>query len=129
MYVYGIAIASLYFSKKLNILATIITVVGVSVGQVVALLLQTLQDKNFMVLSDAIVFGVIPRALILIAIATIFTMLSSRTTSLLENLMGAEEQNKMFMRRLRRQEQVNTDKDSLLLHQRFKSYQNKQSMQ
>ena len=32
MYVYAIAIASLYFSKKLNIIATATTVVGVSVG-------------------------------------------------------------------------------------------------
>ncbi|MBQ8597543.1 MAG: hypothetical protein IJ409_07145, partial [Lachnospiraceae bacterium] len=36
IYVYPIAIASLYFSKKLNIVATILTVIGVSVGQLLA---------------------------------------------------------------------------------------------
>ena len=46
IYVYAIAIASLYFSKKLNILATVINVVGVSVGQVLAFQLNTLPDKN-----------------------------------------------------------------------------------
>ena len=47
IYVYPIAIASLYFSKKLNILATCFTVVGVSVGQFLAFYLHTLQDDNF----------------------------------------------------------------------------------
>jgi len=96
LYVYGIAIASLYFSKKLNIMATIISVVGVSVGQILANVLNTLPDKNFEKMADVITFSVIPRALVLIAIATIFTMLCSRTSSILGNLLGAEEQKEMF---------------------------------
>ena len=47
IYVYSIAIASLYFSKKLNIMATGLTVAGVSVGQILAFYLDTLQDDNF----------------------------------------------------------------------------------
>ena len=47
IYVYPIAIASLYFSKQLNILATSLTVAGVSVGQLAAFYLDTLQDDNF----------------------------------------------------------------------------------
>lgn len=98
IYVYSIAIASLYFSKKLNILATGLTVVGVSVGQILAFYLETLQDDNFTEFDSVIIFGVIPRALILIAVAAIFTMLCSRTASMLSNLMGAEEQKEMFER-------------------------------
>lgn len=92
IYVYPIAIASLYFSKKLNIMATGLTVAGVSVGQLLAFYLDTLQDENFLTMKYVIVFGIIPRALVLVAVAAIFTMLTSRTASMLSNLMGAEEQ-------------------------------------
>ena len=98
MYVYPIAIASLYFSKKLNISATILTVIGVSVGQVLAYFMETTLDDNFTEVRGMIIFGVIPRALVVIAVAAIFTMLCSRTASMLSNLMGAEEQKEMFDR-------------------------------
>lgn len=98
MYVYPIAIASLYFSKKLNISATILTVLGVSVGQVLAFFMETTLDDNFTEVRGMIIFGVIPRALVVIAVAAIFTMLCGRTASMLSNLMGAEEQKEMFDR-------------------------------
>ena len=96
IYVYPIAIASLYFSKRLNIVATILTVVGVSIGQMFAFYLNTLQDDNFTTLKSTIVFGIIPRALVLIAVAAIFTMLASRTASMLSHLLGAEEQKELL---------------------------------
>ena len=96
IYVYPIAIASLYFSKILNIIATTLTVVGVSVGQMLAFQLNTLPDENFKAFNEVFIFGVIPRALVLIAVAAIFTMLCSRTTNLLSNLLGAEEQKEML---------------------------------
>lgn len=98
IYVYPIAIASLYFSKKLNVTATCFTVIGVSVGQILAFYLQTLQDDNFTELNSVLIFGIIPRALILIAVAAIFTMLTARTAAMLSNLMGAEEQEAMLNR-------------------------------
>ncbi len=96
IYVYPIAIASLYFSKRLNIVATSLTVIGVSVGQILAFYMKTLQDDNFTEFNSVIIFGIIPRALVLIAVAAIFTMLASRTATLLSNLLGAEEQEKML---------------------------------
>lgn len=96
IYVYPIAIASLYFSKRLNVLATSLTVVGVSVGQVVAFYMDTLQDDNFTELYDAIVWGVIPRAMVLIAVAIIFTMLCSRTKSLLSDLMKTADELSLY---------------------------------
>lgn len=89
IYVYPIAIASLYFSKKLNILATTLTVVGVSVGQIAAFYMDTVKDENFTELYETVVWGIIPRALILIAVAVIFTMLCERTVALLKKLMTA----------------------------------------
>jgi len=96
IYVYPIAIASLYFSKKLNIFATGLTVVGVSIGQILAFYLDILTDKNFTQLYKMIVYGIIPRALVLIAVAAIFTMLCGRTTSLLANLLGAKEELSLY---------------------------------
>ncbi|MBE5875461.1 MAG: hypothetical protein E7290_01085 [Lachnospiraceae bacterium] len=78
--------------------ATGLTVFGVSVGQVLAFYMDTLQDDNFTEFDDVIIFGVIPRALVLIAVAAIFTMLCSRTASMLSNLLGAKEQEEMFKR-------------------------------
>lgn len=95
LYIYAIAIASLYFSKKLNIIITILSVVGVSAGQCLAFFLETLPDKNMTTLYKLIVYGIVPRALVLVALAAIFTMLCRRTAEMLSNLMGAEEQEKL----------------------------------
>ena len=95
-YVYPIAIASLYFSKKLNMVTTAMTVVGVSVGQIVAFYLPTVQDHNFTDMHGVLIFGVVPRALILVALASIFTTLGTRTSKMLSSLMGAEEQERIL---------------------------------
>ena len=92
IYVYPIAIASLYFSKQLNILATGLTVTGVSAGQLAAFYMDTLQDDNFQELHSVVIWGILPRALILTAMAAIFTMLSNRTANLLSTLLRKEEQ-------------------------------------
>lgn len=92
IYVYPIAIASLYFSKKLNIFATVFTVIGVSIGQVIAYFMPTVVDDNFSDLYEVIFWGIIPRSIILIAIAIIFTMLCSRTVALLSKLTVAADE-------------------------------------
>lgn len=114
LYVYPIAIASLYFSKRLNITATSLTVVGVSVGQILAFYLKTLQDDNFMEFHEVMIYGVVPRALVLIAVAAIFTMLCSRTASMLSNLLGAEEQKEMYNRMKQMQENAAQTSETLL---------------
>ena len=92
LFVYPIAIASLYFSGRLNIFASIITVAGVSVGQLAAFYLNYVADDNFTDLKRVVLFGVLPRAMILFAVSAIFTMLCKRTASMLGSLMGAEQQ-------------------------------------
>lgn len=105
IFVYGIAIASLYFSKKLNILATILAVLVSSAGQYIGFILQTTPDYNFPTLYKMFVYGIVPKALTVICIAAIFTILCSRTADMLGNLMGAEEQKEMFEKMSRMQEQ------------------------
>lgn len=51
-----------------------------------------LPDKNFRDIHGLVVFSIIPRALLLIAVSAVFTMLCKRTTKMLSNLLGAEEQ-------------------------------------
>lgn len=96
LFIYAIAIASLYFSKKMNILITVLSVAGVSAGQWICFRFDIFPDKNFPTLYKLIVYGIVPRAMVLIAIAAIFTMLCERTAGMLSNLMNAEEQEKML---------------------------------
>ncbi len=92
LYVYPIALASLYFSGKLNIIAAVITIVGVSLGQLTSFMSEHVIDHNFDDVKDVVLFGIIPRGLVLFAISAIFTMLCRRTTAMLGDLMGAEQQ-------------------------------------
>lgn len=94
-YVYPIAIASLYFSGKLNIFAAIITVIATSVGQLAAFYSGFIVDRNLETLDRVIIFGIVPRALSLFAVSAIFTMLCHRTAAMLGDLMGAEQQKLM----------------------------------
>ena len=114
LYIYAIAIASLYFSKKLNILTTVLSVVGVSVGQWLDFTLDTLPDKNFTNIYKLVVYGIVPRALVLIAIAAIFTMLCERTAGMLSTLLNAEEQERIMNDMKIMQEKSRQTSDELL---------------
>lgn len=94
-YVYPIAIASLYFSGKLNIFAAILTAIATSVGQLAAFYSGFIVDRNLETLDRVIIFGIVPRALSLFAVSAIFTMLCRRTAAMLGDLMGAEQQRLM----------------------------------
>lgn len=113
LYIYAIAIASLYFSKKLNILTTILSVAGVSFGQWLCFSLNVFEDKNFTSLYKLVVYGIVPRALVLIAIAAIFTMLCQRTAGMLSNLLNAEEQERMMNEMKQMQEKSRQTSDEL----------------
>lgn len=113
LYIYAIAIASLYFSKKLNIITTVLSVIGVSVGQWLDFALNTLPDKNFTDPYKLVVYGILPRAIVLIAIAAIFTMLCERTAGMLSNLLNAEEQESIMKNMQQMQEKSRRTSDEL----------------
>lgn len=96
LYIYAIAIASLYFSKKLNILTTALSVIGVSAGQLICFVFDIFTDDNLTTMYRIVVYGIIPRAIVLIAIAAIFTMLCERTANMLGSLLNAEEQDRIL---------------------------------
>ena len=91
LYVYPIAISSLYFSSRLNIFSTVFTIITVSIAQLISFYIPCDKDANFTDLKGVTLFGILPRAMILFAIAMIFTMLCKRTTALLSNLTSAEQ--------------------------------------
>lgn len=49
------------------------------VGQLVCFAFTIFPDKNFITYYKLIVYGILPRAMVLIAVAAIFTMLCERT--------------------------------------------------
>ena len=83
-------------------------------GQWINFTLDTLTDKNFTDLYKLIVYGIVPRALVLVAIAAIFTMLCERTAGMLSNLLNAEEQEKMMNHMKLMQEKSKQTSDELL---------------
>ena len=113
LYIYAVAIAGLYFSKKLNILITVLSVIGVSLGQWICFSMNILQDKNLSDPYRLIVYGIVPRAMILIALAAIFTLLCQRTAGMLSNLLNAEEQEKMMAHMRKMQEKSKQTSDEL----------------
>lgn len=92
LYVYPIAISSLYFSGKLNIFSTVFTIIAVSAAQLISFYIPCDKDANFTDFKGVTLFGILPRAMILFALAMIFTMLCKRTAALLGSLMSAEQQ-------------------------------------
>ena len=92
VYVYPIGIASLYFQRRLNVIATALSVITTGIGQILAFYYNPLPDLNFPTYEELILFSVFPRTLSLIAMAVIFTMLSERTAKMLKQLTGAVEE-------------------------------------
>lgn len=95
LYVYPIAISSLYFSERLNIFSTVFTIITVSVAQLISFYIPCDKDANFTDFKGVTLFGIFPRAMVLFAIAMIFTMLCKRTAALLGSLMSAEQQEQL----------------------------------
>ena len=98
LYIYPVAIASLYFSRKLSWYAVIFSIIVLSAAQVLAVNAGGVVDNNFSDLFGTVLFGVAPRGIELLALSLIFIMLSKRTRKMLENVMGAEEQKDMLDR-------------------------------
>lgn len=92
LYVFAIALAALYFSRRLTIFAAVLTIVGTTAGQLIAFFMQTTPDSNLDTLKRAVIYGIAPRVLILVALTTLFSLLSRRTASMIGSLMSAEQQ-------------------------------------
>lgn len=94
LFVYPIAIASLYFSRPLSWYAVIVSLLLFSGSQVGALYAGGVSDHNLTGLYEAVLYGVAPRSIELLALATIFINLSGRTKGLLTSMVSATDQQK-----------------------------------
>lgn len=95
-YIYAVGIASMYFEKRINVLAVVLSIVCFSAAQLVAYELNLTQDRNQVDMYYVVVFCIAPRALSLFAISLIFLSLNTRTTRMLKNLMDADAQNSLL---------------------------------
>jgi len=98
MYIYAIAIASLYFSRRLSWYTVFISIIIMSASQILGLYSGGVDDKNLSKLYNMVVYGVIPRGIELVALSLIFILLSKRTRNMLQNVLSAEEQKSMMDR-------------------------------
>ena len=106
VYIYPLAIASLYFTNRLNTFAVLITTLSVTAGQMLCYKFDFVTDHNLTTVKRLVLFGIVPRALELICISAIFTVLSRRTVEMLKNLLSAEEQMAMREKSLKMSEKL-----------------------
>lgn len=84
VYAYPIAIAGIYFSKKLTNFSIIITIVITIAGQFAGFYFNLLEDKNFPTLYELVMYSVIPKTFCLFAFSTLLRYLAERTSYLLQ---------------------------------------------
>ncbi|MDF2904743.1 MAG: methyl-accepting chemotaxis sensory transducer [Herbinix sp.] len=94
LFIYPIAIACLYFSRKLSWFAVIISLVLFTFSQLASLYTGGVTDLNLLIPYDMILYGIAPRSIQLLTLSIIFILLTKRTRNLLQNAVGAEDQKK-----------------------------------
>ena len=89
VYVYPVLISCLYFSRRLTWIATALTASFVTIGQFASFFNQYVVDENFDTIRKLIVFGIIPRALVLVALACVLGTMTNSTSRLLAEQQAA----------------------------------------
>lgn len=84
VYAYPIAIAGMYFNRKLIKTSAIVTILLTICGQFCGFYLNWRPDYNFTTLRSLILFSILPRTLTLISFAALLQLLTNRTSRLLE---------------------------------------------
>ncbi len=85
VYAYPIAIAGMYFSKKLTRLSSLITIAVTVCGQFAGYFLNWRPDKNFTTMHGLVFFSILPRLMVLISFAALLQLLTDRTSKLLSD--------------------------------------------
>lgn len=96
MYIFAIAIAGMYFSRKLNLFAAVGSVIMSNIAQTIAYNTNYTIDHNMMDVKHLVVFYLVPRTICLIALSAIFLSLNSRMTNLLNSLLDVDAQREML---------------------------------
>ena len=92
LFIYPIAICSIYFSRKLNIFTLMVSIVAFITSQVLSYEMKFVINKNIDNIADLITFSIVPIMLQFFVIGFIMMILTNRTSKLLANVMDAEKQ-------------------------------------
>lgn len=92
LFIYPIAICSIYFSSRLNVFALIVSIIAFTISQILGYHFGFVIDHNTNTLSKLIAFGIVPRTLQILVIDAIVINLTNRTSKLLTSVMDAEKQ-------------------------------------
>lgn len=84
VYAFPIAVAGMYFSKKMVRFSIFATIIVTTVGQIVGYNCKFNLDLNFLTLKRLVLFGIIPRIFTLTCFAELLSLLTTRTAKLLE---------------------------------------------
>lgn len=96
MFIYPIAIGTIYFSQHLNIFTATTSIIVFSIAELLAYFLKITEDHNASSLSREILFLIAPRVIELVAISFIFYFLTKRTSNLLIKVIKEEEQSRIL---------------------------------
>ncbi len=99
IYAFPIAIAGMYFSKRVTRFSTVITTVVTVCGQLIAFRLGR-PDDNFPTFEALILYSILPRLLILISFAALLEHMTNRTSSLLKEDAENYEQQVLHSRNM-----------------------------
>lgn len=97
LYLYGVTIASLYFSRRLSWYSVILSMIALTTSQIISTNYGIITDLNYM---TNWFIPVLSRNIELLLLALIYIILAKRTRKMLENIMGADEQQKVLNRLL-----------------------------
>lgn len=97
LFIFPMALASIYFNPALSRLALILSVIASTAGKALAYALQTVPDKNFSGWKSLAIYSFFPHILMLTCVGLIFISLAKNTGGMLNSLLGAEEQEKMYL--------------------------------
>lgn len=104
IYVYGMLIASTFYSKKLNIYTLCVTTVILTICQVISYQLQVVVDGNITNVYTLVYRSILPRQLELLLISWSIIIFNERSVELLKYCMESNEQGDRLLGRL---QQVN----------------------
>lgn len=84
VYAYPIAIASLYFSRRVTMFGLVLTTIVSMAGQFSGYFMSCVPDQNFLVMKRLVLFSVLPRTLCLGSFGYLIYFISVRMTKLLD---------------------------------------------
>lgn len=85
LYIYPVAVASIYFEKRTTIITLIATVIQSAISQFIAFFFGYLPDLNFLVFDEVLYYSIIPKLLILLCLGLLIIFLNERTSKLLKD--------------------------------------------